>query len=181
MGEYAIYGGNQIKIGTCESMYYLRFEDRNKVTAQRGNVDPANDAGLRFRLPFPDEDGIEPGNYENYKRGELLRKGNDWYIADPVMGDDAGIIQLTHPSGLLVNVPCHHGAKLPAIEGAKVFWNGKSPSIELQAVKHMGDGETMAVIGCRHCGKQWRAEWAEIADYIPDETLRARVAQEVVA
>jgi len=67
MGEYAKFGNSEIKIGTCEDMYYLRFEDRYKVRHLPGNVDPNKDseaAHLRFRLPFPDEDHILPGGYE---------------------------------------------------------------------------------------------------------------------
>lgn len=32
MGEYANYMGQRVKIGTCESMYYLRWDQRGKVT-----------------------------------------------------------------------------------------------------------------------------------------------------
>ena len=44
MGEYAKYNNQEIKIGTCETMYYLRYEDRHKVKALKGNVDPVRDA-----------------------------------------------------------------------------------------------------------------------------------------
>ena len=39
MGEYAIRksDGESIKIGTCEDMYYLRYEDRFKVTPEEGS------------------------------------------------------------------------------------------------------------------------------------------------
>ena len=45
MGEYAqrISDGERVKIGTCEDMLYLRFEDRAKVSALAGNVDPNDD------------------------------------------------------------------------------------------------------------------------------------------
>ena len=65
MGEYAKLKttGEDVKIGTCENMYYLRFEDRYKVI-----YDLSFD-NYRFRLPFPDEDNIGIGNYNNYDRG----------------------------------------------------------------------------------------------------------------
>ena len=78
MGEYANYRGDEIKIGTCESMYYLRYEDRHLVEWIRGNVDASRDTGLLWRLPFPDEDGRGPGNYEDYGRGIQLRRGDEW-------------------------------------------------------------------------------------------------------
>src|SRR5947199_3445544 len=71
MGEYAMYGGVQVKIGTCENMYYLRADQRDQVWVMPGNVDPMDAEALgviRFRLPWPDEDHIEPGAFERYDR-----------------------------------------------------------------------------------------------------------------
>jgi hypothetical protein len=64
MGEYAQRkdNGQEVKIGTCEEMYYLRFEDRAKVRGIPNSVDPSREPyNLRFRLPYPDEDGMGPG------------------------------------------------------------------------------------------------------------------------
>ena len=60
MGEYAIRKSDRqsIKIGTCEDMYYLRYEDQDKVTPESGS-----DFGFRWRIPFPSEDKILPGDY----------------------------------------------------------------------------------------------------------------------
>jgi hypothetical protein len=72
MGEYAIRksDGESIKIGTCESMYYLRYEDRFKVTPEEGSG-----FGYYWRLPFPDEDCIRPGEYDSCFRGIELTTG----------------------------------------------------------------------------------------------------------
>lgn len=72
MGEYAIRksDGRSIKIGTCESMYYLRYEDRRKVTPEEGSG-----FGYYWPLPFPDEDSIEPGEYTSCFRGIELTTG----------------------------------------------------------------------------------------------------------
>ena len=61
MGEYAIRKSDRqsIKIGTCEDMYYLRYEDQDKVTPESGS-----DFGYRWRIPFPSEDNILPGDYD---------------------------------------------------------------------------------------------------------------------
>ena len=65
MGEYAKFNGQEIKIGTCENMYYLRFTQRARVERLSGNVDPVKDApALRFRFPWPDEDRCEPGAFD---------------------------------------------------------------------------------------------------------------------
>jgi len=74
MGEYAKHGDREIKIGTCENMYYLRYDQRHEVSALPGNVDPVYDAerGIRFRFPFPDEDFVSPGGFIIYWRTLLI-------------------------------------------------------------------------------------------------------------
>ena len=59
MGEYAKHDGHEVKIGTCEDMYYLRLEDCRKVQPIPNSLNPATCEGLRFRLPFPDEDNVQ--------------------------------------------------------------------------------------------------------------------------
>jgi hypothetical protein len=172
MGEYAIRksDGQRVKIGTCESMYYLRYEDRNKVTHESGNVDPMKDAeSLRFRLPFLDEDEIQPGDYEDHNRGLRLYRASavNGCSSDFEIEAEPGIMQLRHESGLLLNVPCYHGAKLPeVVSPMKAFWNGKSWSIELYRLRPTPQG-IKPIIGCRHCGEIWRVDWADIWEYIP--------------
>lgn len=164
MGEYATRksDGVEVKIGTCESMYYLRHEDQSKVTYQYF------EHGLRYRLPFPDEDSVAVGEYPDHERGLRLYKTdeNGWsegFIPD---GDlEPGLIQLTHPSGLLVNVKCHHGLKLPEGGGdCGTGWNGKSWFFELKAIKAV-DGGTRPVYGCRHCRRMWSTDWDSVIDY----------------
>lgn len=179
MGEYAvrISDNKEIKIGTCEDMYYLRFEDRAKVRRLSGNVDVninAEAGECRFRLPFPDEDGIEPGNYEEYNRSQELYSDNRRYYTDAPK--DTGIIQLHHESGILINVPCYHGAKLPDVRGEKdvaVFWNGRDPGhivlSSLRAVYHEGRLSILPVLRCKYCSHAWRVPWISIWEYIPYE------------
>jgi hypothetical protein len=190
MGEYAIRksDGAQIKIGTCEMMYYLRFEDRHKVRALvPNNVDPVLEAPeLKFRLPYPDEDAVLPGDYTDYARGYRLWKktgmGHCQDFEDPDTVKDPGIIQLTHKSGLLLNVPCYHGHKLPDVATPMTaFWNGKSWSLELAWLRPAeynvvgGKVSVFPVVQCRHCGHLWRYTWYDIWDYIADEKLRERL------
>ena len=77
MGEYAIRKSDResIKIGTCEDMYYLRYEDQNKVTP-----DECSGFGYRWRIPFPDEVGHSrpPEDYQGCKlyRLDCLRSAD---------------------------------------------------------------------------------------------------------
>jgi len=185
MGEYATYNGVSIKIGTCESMYYLRYEDRGKVNPQRGSLNPATTDGLFWRLPFPDEDNNGPGNYDEYDRGlRLYRKIEDSrgehftrYEDFPAeeLAKNPGTLQMSHKCGLLVNMPCYHGARLPDLGPVRTFWNGKSWSIELVHLKNTSEG-VLPIIRCRHCGSMWRCTWEEVMPYIPDDVLKNRLA-----
>lgn len=189
MGEYAIRTSDRtdIKIGTCESMYYLRFEDRDKITAKPNNVNPRldKDAGqLLFRLPFPDEDNILPGDYQDHERGQRLYRSafsSCEDFTDESALDDPGLIQLRHEgSGLLLNVPCYHGHKLPEVTAPmKAFWNGKGHSFELSMLRAvLVDGRLTVypVVRCRHCRNAWRYEWSQVMEWIP-EPLRVRLKQ----
>lgn len=75
MGEYALYEGERIKIGSCEEMFWLRAEQADLVTPVAGSVDPVKHRGkLLFRFPFPDEDGTAPGSFEDtFRRQPLVR------------------------------------------------------------------------------------------------------------
>lgn len=176
MGEYAIRKSDdvRVKIGTLENMYYLRYEDRFKVRHESGNVDPVIDANeLRFRLSFPDEDDVPIGQYKDFRRGLRLYRASsvqgcsEDYSRE--MSGEPGNIQLRHESGLLLNVPCYHGLKLPEVlPPMKAFWNGKSWSMELYWLRPTPEG-VKPVIGCRHCGDLWRTDWADIWGYVPQD------------
>ena len=177
MGEYAkrITDGVVVKIDTCENMYYLRYEDRDMVSKENHSLNPANTLDLFWRLPFPDEDKIKVGEYENHSRGELLYNQEKGSYQWPKSVEFPGIIQLKHPSGLLVNVACYHGEQLPErAKDFKPFWNGKGNFWELTSVKNTKTG-IVPVISCHHCKKMWSCEWDEVLPYIQDEQLSKRL------
>lgn len=173
MGEYAYNSaGERIKIGTCESMYYLRFEDRVHVKPDTGSIDPATTSGLFFRLPFPDEDHVPPGSYQSFDRGALLARDFSGEGTEP------GNIQFKHESGLLANVPCYHGSKLPDLGEARTFWNGKSPSFwELCALNSTETDTVIPVFRCQYCHKMYStSDWQKIIPHIMDDKLRERLS-----
>lgn len=186
MGEYAkrISDDQEVKIGTCKSMYYLRYEDRHLVSPLENSIDASIEKNLFWRLPFPDEDNIRIGDYKEYKRGYYLYKNVEGapYIDgkpsehsepfnDPETVDNPGLIQATHPCGYLINLKCYHGIKLPESNDAvQVHWNGKDPYVlELAHIKNMEDGRVLPIVRCKYCGHMWRYEWKDIVDYLHDE------------
>jgi hypothetical protein len=171
MGEFAKRhsDGQSVKIGTCEDMYYLRLEDRDKVTPE-----PNSGFGYRFRLPFPNEDHFQPGEYDNAFRALRLYKStptSNEDFTDDTKVSEPGRMQIHHePSGLYLVVNCYHGTKLPDVgTDARAGWNGKGYSFELSQLRvvNEADGEKVyPVVKCRHCGEQWRYQWSEVWDYI---------------
>lgn len=185
MGEIATRKSDRerVKIGTCESMYYLRWDDIDKVEIDYDLREP----GLSFRLPFPDEDDQLPGQYEIYERGyRLLPYQDDGHTVAFEAGESIaypGLVQLYHSgSGLLVNAQCFHGLRLPeGSEELRACWNGKDPYVwELVRVKnHPGQG-LMPLIRCRHCGQLFRSTWANVLPHIKESILRDRLTSYAV-
>jgi hypothetical protein len=179
MREYATRTSDQkrVKIGTCQAMYYLRWEDIDKVTINYDLREP----GYWFRLPLPAEDSYQPGDYyyDHEATYRLLPyQGADdperinFELDDP----EPGRFQMHHKSGLLLGVPCHHGAALPEVpEGWHANWNGKEPyPWELYMVKNTENG-LLPLVSCRHCGSKYRSSWAAVLPHISDPLLRDRL------
>lgn len=86
MGEYIEFSGKQVKIGTCENLYYATLEQFKKYSAE-GRIrydessyylDPKN--VFFWRFPFPDEDHAkEFGRYYNcdFERRVMFDVPND--------------------------------------------------------------------------------------------------------
>lgn len=146
MGEYATFNRQRIKIGTCETMYYLRADQRHLIHAEAGNVDPTAEDDLkyiRFRFPFPDEDDHHPGDFENYNRSHPIR---DVPLPE---GVEHYNVQFSAPPGYLISLPCPEGT--PSPKGVTIHRNGMVGPLAVsgQALR----GEVWAVIcTCRGCG-----------------------------
>lgn len=179
MGEYAKRknDGAEVKVGVCEEMFGLRYEDRNAVVDYKGENPWADAEGLWWRLPLPEEDHIMPGDYD--KPGVYPLHGFQDFIDFSDGEYNPGIVQMTHPMGLLVNLPCYHGAKLPEIKGdheyAKVFWNGHDGDVYvLNAIKNVG-GKMVPIVSCKYCRSSWSFSMESVLPYIHDEELKARL------
>ena len=165
MGEYAKYKGETVKIGTCESMYYLRADQAHLVTALDGNVDPVKDIdGIRFRFPWPDEDGTEPGAFEDFDRS----------IEIPGIKSPAGVdhysMQFRADAGYLVSLPCPEqgteGLVSLTSDGSdhpyRVHRNGHSGGAAELVQQRYWEGRLVAVAKCGGCGCRWRMpEWSD--------------------
>lgn len=158
MGEFAHYYGDRVKIGTCEDMYYLRFNQRWDISADSESVNPADDneaKGLRFRFPFPWEDNIAPGGYSN--AFEAFRFDAD---LSEIMKNQVHhhSVQFKADPGYLVSLPCPEG---PDEQPFKVHRNGFKGHVHLvqQGVR---EGCLSPIFQCGGC----RAKF-----YVPQDAL----------
>lgn len=148
MGEYAKYKGEQIKIGTCEDMYYLRWDQRHLVTLEAGSLNPADPemhSEIRFRFPFPQEDQTEPGQYDNPFKGVAISG------AEARQEVDHGTVQMVAQAGYLCSIPCPEG---PGPHPLKIARNGFNGAVLLvqQAVR---GGVLAPVFQCGGCEAKW--------------------------
>ena len=160
MGEYAKYNGEQIKIGTCEQMYYLRADQVKLITAERGSVNPhsLDHAGkIRFRFPFPDEDSTKPGAFQDCQRSLMV-----WGVEVPE-GVDHGTLQFTRnypqSGGIILSTPCPESAAGKS-SGLKFHYNGYSGKVGINS-QRLIDGKLKLVCVCGSCGAMYRNDTLE--------------------
>lgn len=173
MGEYALYQGDRVKIGTCEEMLYLRAEQAREVCAEAGNVDPVRDARqIRFRFPWPDEDGTAPGHYDDPFR----RRRIDGVSAPE--GVDHGSVQFrAEREGYVCSLPCpESGAELP--DGVRIARNGFAGATFLCEQAIRGEEGLLCVILQCACGTKWNVPTLEgalpVLEALAEEDRRYR-------
>lgn len=189
MGEYAkrIRDNEEIKIGTCENMYYIRYEDRHKVEAISHSLDPRVIKNLRWRVPLFSEDGIEPGEYDNYdildsndRRHELrLNKTNGEFFS--CLADNTGQCQASVPElGLLITLKCYHGLQLnEGNDDVKFRFNTTKFPLHISALKN-ADKELKICISCCCCKQMWSYSFDDIVGMIASEKLKLRLLTQCV-
>jgi len=153
MGEYATYGGEQVKIGTCEDLYYLRHDQRFRVGKTSNSLNPCLTEGLRFRFPFPDEDNVSPGEFEDYNRSLSL---HGVIVPDDV---DHGKVQFSAQPGYLVSLPCPEAGES---EHYQMHRNGFPGGVGIcQQREH--EGKLLLIAVCNGCGTKFNLPTLEDA------------------
>jgi hypothetical protein len=164
MGEFAQRNsdGSIIKIGTCEDMYYLRADQADQITAKRGSIDPQSKdqaKSIRFRFPFPEEDNIRPGDFDNYDKG-LTAYGIE--VPEEV---EHRKIQFTAP-GILVSLPCPESQEAKE-SGLPFHYNGYKGKVQIVQQRLVG-GALVTICKCGSCGAAYRLPTIEDAQPIVD-------------
>lgn len=188
MGEYARrkIDGEKIKIGTCESMYYCRYEQIGEV------VYPYMSDNLYWRIPTPDEDGTLPGDYDY----SLLLNGDripcklmidtTKFNEEDVRGlQKQGTIQLKEPHmGLLVNIRCPHGFLMEQFKPNKdgivysMGYNGHRDTLYLKGLKNEPT-ELKVLVECSCCGQMWSFSFGDIEPLIKSLWLKLRLLHQI--
>lgn len=178
MGEYAKYRKAEIKIGTCEMMYYLRWDQRHLVEAISGNVNPVKDIdSVWFRLPRVLESTMEPGEFP-FSGFEGARPIPIYIHSGTQLEEDVqelledeshlgSIFLRSDEAGVQCSIPCNHGTpvkNLPKNMGYNGF-NSNTLCITAVGVRLQADPDldfdsksllrwqSFALIACRVCGK----------------------------
>ena len=160
MGEYAKYKGESVKIGTCESMYYLRYDQSHLVQPESGNVDPVKDAeSIRFRFPFPEEDNVEPGHFDPYNKAI-------WLHIDAPTEIEHYSIQFNNKAGILVSLPCPYSKEAKESK-INYGFNGYRGGVGISQQRKQGE-QLMLVCDCGACGAKWRMVSIEDCQYVLD-------------
>lgn len=189
MGEYAKrkIDGKDFKIGTCEDMFNCRYDQISEV------IYPYLSDNLYWRIPTPDEDGIQPGDFDD----SLLRE--DGYIPWKLMIDTTkfseediklmqkqGTVQLKEPHmGLLVNIRCPHGFDVGEDfqkhdEGIvySMGYNGHQDTLYLKGLKNE-PSEMKVLVECSACRHMWSFSFNEIEPLIESIWIRLRLLRQI--
>ncbi|WP_165044958.1 hypothetical protein [Dysgonomonas sp. ZJ709] len=190
MGENAIRieDNKIVKIGKCEEMYYLRYEDRHKVRKSNDSIDTQTIKNVLWRLPLADEDELQVGEYEYHNPYVCVDTNSLEYIhSDCLLTSDisrlfdnksyqTGFYQLVGVKlGLLVNLTCYHGLKENASnEEANFVWSGRRNPFCLCAISNDTD-EMKICFTCIACGCKWLMPFEEIQEYIDSQEMKKRL------
>lgn len=171
--------------------YFVTLENAIEIRKQNSNdhILITKDCDFRkekcaWRIPLPSEDGTDVGDY---MYGGLLKGGYipyDLILYCDKFSDDMvecfattpGIAQTTvEKLGMLINVKCHHGMKLPqGTEELSAGWNGKRDSLHLCFLQN-DDKELLVGIRCAACDKKWTTPFNEIEPYIRSLEMKMRL------
>lgn len=167
MGEYAKYNGQDVKIGTCENMYYLRAGQRHEIDGY--GFDAETLGVIRFRFPFPDEDALEPGHFDDYSRGVRVP---GYSLPAELSGDEHHSVQFTSSTGYVLSIPCPEQFGTPGlgpvdVGGIGVHRNGFNgyPVLVQQAFR---GGRLVSLLHCGACGAVHRLDTLEDARPVID-------------
>ena len=183
MGEHVKLRGETVKLGTCEDLYYTRFEQLKAMVSEcqemPGNMPPEeylNPAhGWRYRFPFPDEDDVGIGEYQDYDKAVTISVPLDAPIALDAESHRSVYRSIGVGEGYGYNVnariPCPASKKMP-----ELWCNGNVVDyfpLQIIQQKPLPSGVVAVVLRCGWCKAGFRLEELDEVTYLVD-LLRKR-------
>ncbi len=175
MGQYL----GERKIGTCESMYYMRLKEAQKLAEQGAKdndgilfSDYLKDDVTRFRFPFPTEDTPD-GIGDIRAMQEAWNKGFDI---------PAGCIEVNHQTitthnahteggyGLNIFLPCPYSKAFRDL-GLKMSMGGAGEQFLTVRYQAIRDGKEKTIFACARCGQEQRFDDEDV------ENIKARAIE----
>lgn len=198
MGEYAYnkVTKEKVKLGTCEVMHYCTISQlinetdwfnsvknervywRLPLVKEQKQVQSSFDGHKYWADGDPCEHAGD-GNAFDWEEScetrcntdrvlEVLNKQSEKENCPDWLEKGKGTVQLTHPNGMLVNMPCYHGWKLPENTGdVKVHWNGHTDRMRLSHIKTQGE-ECWICVSCVDCETMYAISLDDL-EYIMSE------------
>lgn len=164
MGEYVkLKCGQEIKIGTCEDMYYARYEQAKKLLSTDDRKIYLKPDTNRWRFPFPQEDNIQIGSFQDYDYGLPLCVPRDSVFCCKEH-DTVSFSTGNSPSmrGFNVNysLPCPANREAVAKAITAGFRVGhlidNQVVVEIVQQKPVAGGDLQTVLRCLWCRNKWR-------------------------
>ncbi len=159
MGEYVKYQGQEIKLGTCEDLYYARLGQLEAAVAVGvlegldGNLNPTEyldpKNGWRYRFPFPEEDDIDMGDFKDYNKGLVIQlQPEDYGIIEGMEHNDTWhSCHVNHAYNVNVAHPCPQSPDFSKVaKHSPIDWR----IVEITQQKQI-NGEVWTIIDCPYC------------------------------
>lgn len=177
MGEYVRYKGEDVKIGTCETMYYTSYQKFVKALPFMkkidGNIEPVlylKENGIFWRFPFPQDDNKNFGETDSdYDHSLQIMISKELYESFELQGHANKTISLQPNCGghnINIQIPCPYSEDFKTVksyhktggyfEGSK----GLYALLSLRYQKHI-DGKLYPVVECPYCGSMWTVDTRE--------------------
>ncbi|HUW09174.1 MAG TPA: hypothetical protein VM537_05555 [Anaerolineae bacterium] len=173
MGEYIKFQDERLKVGTCEDLYYVTYDQllemvQNGAEQAPHNLPPADYLanGFRYRFPFPNDDGTD------FDKGVIL------YAPPDLLRDNEHerVCKSLAPKGGGYNINAFITCPMSPDADPKQFSVGPHPRVVEVVQQKAVDNCLWLVLRCPYCGAKWRIPPDAATEFV--EYIRQKYAQD---
>lgn len=158
MGEHIYWKGDSYKLGTCEDLYYVTYDDllamvNGGARKLGGNLAPHEYLvnGFRYRFPFPNEDGQDKLELPDFDRGVVTTAP-----AEAMSEEHESIYLALGPRGGGYNINAKVTCPMSPDAKPENYSQGPHTKIVEVCQQKAVDGHLWVVLRCPYCGTKWR-------------------------